>query len=59
VLFLVPAALPVDECPTLAIEDDDDEVMFHETYKSTVLRNMTVVVDIVHHPFFLKKKTLF
>jgi hypothetical protein len=27
-LFLVLAAFPVDECPTIAIEDDDEEVMF-------------------------------
>jgi hypothetical protein len=33
-LFLVLAAFPVDECPTIAIEDDDDEkVMFCKTYK--------------------------
>jgi hypothetical protein len=31
-LFLVPAAFPVDECPTLAIEDEDQEVMFYATY---------------------------
>jgi hypothetical protein len=52
VLFLVPAAFPVDECPTLAIEDEDQEVMFYETYKPTVLRNMIIAVDILHHPFF-------
>jgi hypothetical protein len=52
-LFLVPAAFPVDECPTLATEDEDQEVMFCETYKITVLRNKTIVVDILHHLYFL------
>jgi hypothetical protein len=51
-LFLVPAAFPVDECPTLPFEDEDQEVMFYATYKTSVLRNMTIVVDILHHFFF-------
>ena len=57
-LFLVPAAFPVDECPTLAIEDEDQEVMFYATYKTSVLRNMTIVVDIRHYPFFFKSMFL-
>jgi hypothetical protein len=33
-VFLVLAAFPVDECPTISVEDDEEEVMCSRIFKS-------------------------
>jgi hypothetical protein len=35
-VFLVPAAFPVDECPTILIEDEEEEVCTFEPYKPSL-----------------------